>query len=138
MKYQQMGDHSYGILLEVGEECTVELARLIHQEHWGAGSISGIGAVSNVVLGFFSRERQSYQRQEFVGHYELVNCQGNFAWYDGKPLVHLHATIANEKFQTFGGHLLAATVTIAGEFFLNCSSVQWHRVKEGELYRLNF
>ncbi len=138
MKYQQIGENFYGVLLEVGEDCIQDLAKLVHQEHWGAGAIHGIGAVRNVVLGYFSPERQSYLRQEFGGHYELVSCQGNFSWYDGRPLVHLHATIADEKSQTYGGHLLAATISIAGEFFFRSSTIQWHREKVGELYRLTF
>src|SRR5258708_38205447 len=97
---------SYGWVLRIdaGEEL-VETLRAFAVEHdVRAGTLSGIGAVGEVELGFFLRESRSYVRRSFRGEHEILSLLGNFSVLDGEPYPHCHLALADRDFVAYGGH----------------------------------
>jgi predicted DNA-binding protein with PD1-like motif len=46
---------------------------------------------------------------------EITSLTGNVSIKDGKPLVHVHVTLADKKGNAFGGHLAEGTIVFACE-----------------------
>lgn len=82
-----------------------------------SGFFTVIGAVKNVVLGFYRQDARKYAEEEFDEPLEIVSCVGNVALKDGKLFVHAHACLSRKDKNTLGGHLVSARV-FAGEVFL--------------------
>lgn len=85
---------------------------------WGilGGSVSGIGGVRDVELGFWSSP--DYLRKTLAGNWELLSLLGNISSYEGRPFAHLHVSLADENFNVVGGHFFEARVTATAEIFL--------------------
>jgi predicted DNA-binding protein with PD1-like motif len=79
--------------------------------------ISGIGQLKNITLGYF-KEKGNYSPQKFSQPHELISLTGTLIIQDNEILPHLHVIIGDENKQTFGGHLLEATVEITNEIII--------------------
>jgi len=106
---------SYLVRLERGEEVLSSLADFAAEHVIGAGTILGIGALENVILGYYELATKTYHRKEFSGEYELVNLTGNFSLVDGHPFPHCHVTLGGVNYETIGGHLFQGRVAITCE-----------------------
>jgi hypothetical protein len=84
----------------------------------GAAWLTGLGAVSDVELGYYDLAARSYLRARLDGVFELVSLIGNVAWVDGAPIVHAHAALGDRDCRLRGGHLFAATVAVTVELQL--------------------
>lgn len=114
MNYREFGNY-YLIRLHRGEEVVSTLTDFVRTHSIQAGSVSGIGAVSDPSLGFFDPGTREYHQEEFSGGYEVVNLAGNISVLDGQEMLHIHATVADDNHQTRGGHLFKATVSVTLE-----------------------
>lgn len=103
------------LVLKKGEELISSLTAFLKEKNITAGSISGLGAVEKVDLAYYDLPTQTYQRKIFPDIYELVNATGNAALLDGKHFPHVHVSISDREYQTFGGHLFAAVVAATVE-----------------------
>jgi len=83
-----------------------------------SGSISGIGAVSEMTLRFFSPSTKLYEDRTFCEQMEIANLTGNISLMDGEPYLHIHITAGRSDFTTLSGHLLEAKLNGAGEFVI--------------------
>lgn len=101
--------------LDPGEEIGRTLTEWAVRENVRAGSISGIGAVGDVELGYFERERRDYVRRTFPGDHEILALTGNFSERDGQPFPHLHLVLSGPDFVAHGGHLFRGVITITCE-----------------------
>lgn len=90
-------------------------------------AVTGIGALTNVTLAYYDLDRKEFLTQEFSDRYELISCVGNIAIKDGEKFVHAHVTISDRDFKVYGGHLIEATVSGAGEFVIYPFSHEIHR-----------
>ncbi len=107
--------YGYVLRLDAGEELWAALKAFAAQENVRAGVLSGIGAASDVELGYFIRSSRTYVRRAFPGEWEIVALTGNFSELDGEGFPHCHITIGGEDFSTYGGHLFQATITVTCE-----------------------
>ncbi|OGC77751.1 MAG: hypothetical protein A2Z27_02510 [candidate division Zixibacteria bacterium RBG_16_50_21] len=114
MEYRKTS-HGYFIRLIRGEEIIGKLTELAEKEKIMSGFLFGLGAVANPKLGYFDLGAREYRSQTFKGDYEIVNLTGNISQLDGKPFIHAHMTISDEKCQALGGHLFSATIHATGE-----------------------
>ncbi|RMF05130.1 DNA-binding protein [Candidatus Woesearchaeota archaeon] len=80
--------------------------------------VEGIGALRNVVLGFYSLERKQYFQHEYPEHHELLLLKGNVTLKEGKPFLHAHAIIGKPNNACFGGHLVRGEVSATLEVFI--------------------
>jgi predicted DNA-binding protein with PD1-like motif len=77
-----------------------------------------IGAVSSYTIGAYDQKQQVYVTETETAEREIVNCTGNISMMDGKPFVHAHIVLGDEKGNTLGGHLFSETILFAGEISL--------------------
>jgi predicted DNA-binding protein with PD1-like motif len=74
-----------------------------------AGTVQAIGAVSELVVGYYRQDEKRYVTIPFPEHLEIGSAIGNVSLKDGKPFVHMHVTAARESGETVGGHLMEGT-----------------------------
>ncbi len=103
---------------DIGEELVSALTRFAYEKDIGSGTVTGIGALKNPVLGYFDLPKREYLRKEFEGNFELLNLTGNFAVIDSDIILHCHATISDADFRVFGGHLFRGEIAVTGEFYI--------------------
>ncbi|MCR4315059.1 MAG: DNA-binding protein [Planctomycetes bacterium] len=113
-------DKTLIIIFEKGEKLIERLTRFCEQENISAGTISAIGALENVTLGFFHTRTKSYDKKILKDEHELLSLVGNVSLGpDRKPFVHCHAVLGKDDFQTLGGHLFEGTVAVTVEMRLD-------------------
>jgi uncharacterized protein len=102
---------TYVLVLEYGEEAVSGIECFAVKQGLSAAQITGIGAFSDTVLGFFDWESKDYRKIPVHEQAEVVSLVGDVAQGpDGKPAVHLHAVVSRSDGMAMGGHLLEAHV----------------------------
>ena len=118
MEYRKF-ENTYFIRIQRGEEILACLADLCEKEGLTLGTISGIGAVGEVTLGVFDREKFASQSETYTGDFEIASCSGTLTTMEGKPYFHLHMVVGNpEKDVCHAGHLNRGVISLTGEFVL--------------------
>ncbi len=129
MRYEKVNG-GYLVRLELGEEVLTSLCDFIAKKRIGGGAVTGIGAVENVTLGYFDRNKVKYLEKKFPGVYELVNLTGNIAYVEGKPFVHAHVVISDRRMTPYAGHLFSGTIAVTGEFFISVAGKKFTRKQD--------
>jgi predicted DNA-binding protein with PD1-like motif len=83
-----------------------------------AGHLTGIGAVSDAVIGYFDPEKKAYLRNREKGQAEVLSLTGNLALYDNEPFFHVHVALGQRDGSGRGGHLFETTVRPTVELVL--------------------
>lgn len=103
--------------LSEGDDLSGAIAEFATVEHIRAAAIvMGIGMLRAATLGYWNG-------QEYVPHaldrpHELVALGGSIAEEDGRPSIHLHATVAGPDHRAVAGHVMSATVGVLAEIFV--------------------
>jgi predicted DNA-binding protein with PD1-like motif len=71
-----------------------------------------------VVLGFLDPEEKVYLKRTFDERMEVGGMNGNVGVTDGKPFVHLHASVSPRELLTYTGHVHEAKVGVVVEAFV--------------------
>lgn len=104
------------IRLKKGEELISKILEFCDRNQIDSAWFSGLGAASFAKLAFYDLVKKEYIRKEYTKPLEISALSGNAATLNGKKIIHCHAVLADENFQTFGGHLdeliVAATCEI--------------------------
>jgi predicted DNA-binding protein with PD1-like motif len=132
MKVKIIGEELICMILKTGEDIGEEISKYVKKNSIMSGSIEVIGAVKDVTFGVYDFKSNSYQRKNFPDCYELVSCGGNISYMDGKPFIHLHASISDHNFNVYGGHLFSCKVTATAEVFIHFGDNKLNRIKQGE------
>ena len=117
------------------EEVIASLKKIVSRENITSGHLTGIGAVNCVRLGYYDLATKGYYQKEFMDNFELLNITGNIAYFEGKPMLHCHVTIADHNLNVFGGHLDEAKVSVTVEIFLTETDAKIER-KMDENFKL--
>ncbi len=82
--------------------------------------ICALGMLRNVELAYYEypREVGQYLHKQLSGPFEVVSLKGDLALHEGKLVSHVHAVLADDKFNCFGGHLSKAEVNATLELFI--------------------
>ncbi|GKX29251.1 hypothetical protein SH1V18_17310 [Vallitalea longa] len=118
MEYKKFGN-KYVIRFDRGEEIVDSLAKLCKKEKINLGSVSAIGAASEVTLGIFNTLDKSYNASTLKGDHEITSIVGNISTMDGEVYLHLHINVSNHAKQVFGGHLNSAIVSATCEMIVD-------------------
>lgn len=116
-----------------GAEVIAALNDFVNAQSIASGRVSGIGAVSRAVLRFFNFATKGYVDQPFEEQMELSNLTGNIARKGDQIILHAHATLGRSDYTALAGHLSAATIHGAGEFFVVVSDVPMFKVHNDAL-----
>lgn len=126
-------ENAFAVRLEKGEEIAATLKRFCAEQKITLGSVSGIGAVRTLTLGFFNPSDRKYREETFEDFFEITSLSGNITTKEGLPYLHLHMNAAGNGFRTIGGHLIAATISLTGEIFIRTWDARVGRVMDEEL-----
>jgi predicted DNA-binding protein with PD1-like motif len=131
MKFRREGSRIF-IRLELGDEVHSSLAAVAGREGVSGGWFSGIGAASEVELGYYHLDRKDYERTFIAADVEIASATGSLGLVDGKPFVHLHAVVSDRTGMTRGGHLFRAITSATLEFVLLVADGPIERTRDEE------
>ena len=131
MQTKKIAD-GFVVKLDRGEQLVDSLIKFARQEKVDSGSVAGIGAVTNVTLGYFDREQKKYLQRKFEDVYELVSLLGSIASLDHQPILHLHIAISDRNYNLCAGHLFSAEVAVTAEVFVRAYPEPLLRKKDPE------
>jgi predicted DNA-binding protein with PD1-like motif len=122
---------TYVLVLEYGDEVASSVERFAVERGLSAAQITGIGAFSDALLGFFDWEKKDYRKIPVREQVEVVSLVGDVAQGpDGKPTLHLHVVVSRSDGMAMGGHLLEAHVRPTLEVVLTESPKHLHKRKD--------
>ncbi len=117
MEYQRFG-HQYVLRLDPGEEVRPTLLDFVRREDIRGGFFVAFGAFGRLKLQYFKTSLKRYEDHEINQQVEVVSLLGNIARENGKPVIHMHAAVADEQLKTYSGHVSDGTVRPTLEVFL--------------------
>ncbi|MFQ6091612.1 MAG: PPC domain-containing DNA-binding protein [bacterium] len=132
MRWRKTED-GYIVRLEKGEEVLSTLTQFVRQQNIQGGTVQGLGAVKDLVLGIFDPHKKEYVKRTFRENLELGNLTGNISYVDGNPMLHCHVTAAGADLRAFAGHLFSAIISATGEFVINPFTDRITRVLDEEV-----
>ncbi len=83
-----------------------------------AAWVSCVGAVQHASFAFYDQEALRYVPLESSEHHEIAGFQGNISMREGAPFLHAHATFADSRGATVGGHLRPGCVVWVAELLI--------------------
>ena len=109
---------TYAVVLDTGDEVTVALGNFVRDQEVEAASVTGIGAFSRALLGYFQWETKQYKQIAVEEQVEVLSLLGDVAVGEQGPTLHLHAVLGKADGSVVGGHLLEAHVRPTLEIIL--------------------
>ena len=109
---------TYLLVFHTGQEVMKGLLAFARKHDLTAGHLTGIGAISDAVVGYFDPQKKVYLKIQEKGQAELLSLTGNLANYDGEPFFHVHVALGLRDGSTRGGHLFEAMVRPTVELVL--------------------
>jgi predicted DNA-binding protein with PD1-like motif len=101
---------TYALVFDIGDEVMEGLRSFADAHELTAAQFTGIGAFSDVTLGYFDWASKAYEEIPVSEQVEVLTLAGDVAVKDGKPQVHAHVAIAKRDGTAHGGHLMRAHV----------------------------
>lgn len=98
-----------------GEDIPTEVTGFVRTHKVRSGVVTGIGAASDIELGYFHLHERRYARKRIKAECEVASITGNVAWAGPDPVCHLHAVVTDSRMRAWGGHLFAARVAATCE-----------------------
>ena len=92
------------VRVERGEEITRALTEFLKTEGIRAGTVTGIGGIADVDLGFYDLSSKTYLHRTIPGNLELVHYSGNITMVDDEPFIHAHAVVSGADYRAYAGH----------------------------------
>jgi uncharacterized protein len=132
MDYQPTKD-GFLIRLFRDEKVTDTLLTFIKEKKIQGGSVTGIGAIEKVTLGYFDRNKKQYLQREFADIYEVVSYTGNISYVKDEPFIHSHIVLGDREFQSHSGHFFEGTVAVTMEIFVRVTDDRIIREKDNDL-----
>ena len=114
MRAQQLpteSERTFALVFDKGDDPVTGLAAFARDERLTAARFTGIGAFSELVVGYFDRERKDYARIAIDEQVEVLSLTGDVAVDEREePQVHAHVVVGKADGSAHGGHLLEARV----------------------------
>jgi predicted DNA-binding protein with PD1-like motif len=124
--------NGYLMVLKQHQNLFDEIERLAIDEKIPSANFTGMGFV-NITFGYFNSNTKQYQPGEYAD-VELASLHGSIAWKDGKPSVHAHGVVGDQKFEAHAGHILKATVSTGSlEVMVTVHDKQFERRRDERL-----
>jgi predicted DNA-binding protein with PD1-like motif len=108
--HEQHGEQTFVLVFAKGDEVVAGLQQFAEEHRITAAYFTAVGALCDVALGYFERERKDYKRIPLREQVEVLSLVGNIALADGKPKLHAHVVVGKSDGSAHGGHLLEAHV----------------------------
>ena len=126
------GQQSYALVFERGDEAKSELERFAQEHHLSAAHFTGIGAFSDLTLGYFDWEQKQYQPIPIREQVEVASLAGDIALKDGEPEVHAHLVVGDAQGRAHAGHLIEGHVRPTLELILTETPAELRKLVDDE------
>lgn len=126
-------NNQYFISLAPGDEINSSFEKIAKLKGIESAWISGIGAITDMEMGYYDIENKNYIRKIFKDDYELTNLSGNITIKDGVVYSHTHINFSDREFNVLGGHLFAGKISAAGEFIMTVGLKPINRVFDNSI-----
>jgi uncharacterized protein len=123
---------TFAVVFDKGDEVIEKLLAFAREHRLSAAELTGLGALSDAVLGYFDWERKDYDRIPIDEQVEVLNLTGNIALADGEPRLHPHIVLGKADGTAHGGHLLEAHVRPTLEVIVTESPAHLQRRSDPE------
>jgi predicted DNA-binding protein with PD1-like motif len=100
---------TYLLVFHTGQEVMKGLLAFARKHKLTAGHLTGIGAVSDAVIGYFDPRTKTYLRDHEKDQAEVLSLTGNLALNGDEPFFHIHVALGWWGGPARGGHLFEAT-----------------------------
>ncbi len=110
---------TYALAFKTNDEVVFLLEQFAKGKNLKASQFTGIGAFSEVTLGFFDVEIKDYKKIEIKEQVELLSLIGDITLYKDQHKIHPHAVVGKKDGTAHGGHLLKAIVHPTLELIVN-------------------
>jgi predicted DNA-binding protein with PD1-like motif len=124
------GLKTFAVVFDKDEQAKESLMRFAVENRLRGAQITAIGAFSEVTLGFFDREKKSYQEIPLKEQVEVLSFAGNIVEKDGKPMLHAHVVVGKADGTAHGGHFLEGRVWPTLEMIIYETRAHLHRVHD--------
>lgn len=104
------GQRTFAVVLATGDEVMASLLAWARAANISAASFTGIGAFSQVTLGYFDMDARDYLRIAVDEQVEVLSLAGNVALAGHEPKIHAHVVVGKRDGTAHGGHLMDARV----------------------------
>ena len=132
MEYKRFGNKIL-VRVDKGEEIVGKLLDVCKAENVKLGSLSGIGATNNVVIGLFDTREKVYHKKEIKDDMEIAPLSGNITTMDGEIYLHLHINLGDKDNKSFSGHLNSAVVSATFECIIDIIDGTVEREKDEDI-----
>ena len=96
---------TYLLEFRTGQEVMQGLLAFARKHKLVTGHLTGIGAISRAVIGYFDPQTKTYLRHDEAGQAEVLSLTGNLALYNDEPSFHVHVALGLRDGSARGGHL---------------------------------
>ncbi len=127
-----MGLKTFALVLDKDEEVKESLMQFASENKLRGAQITAIGAFSEATLGFFDRQRKSYQEIPLKEQVEVLSFAGNIVEKDGSPMLHAHVVVGKRDGTAPGGHFLKGRVWPTLEMIVMEIPAHLRRLKDDE------
>jgi uncharacterized protein len=103
------------VRIDRGEELVESLKSICKEYEIKVATIAGVGATNKVTVGLFDVDAREYHSTELTGNYEITALLGNITTMKGETYLHLHISLGDAQYNSFGGHLNSATISATFE-----------------------
>jgi predicted DNA-binding protein with PD1-like motif len=106
----EMGERTYAIVFNKGDEVVEGLLSFAREEKVQASHFTAIGALSDVTLGYFNWTKKTFDKISIQEQVEVLSLVGNIVFDNGDPKLHAHVVIGKSNGTAHGGHLMEGHV----------------------------
>src|SRR6266566_2981216 len=113
MKSRELNDHgekTWLLVFDKDDEVIATLTGFAKTHAIQAAHFTAIGAFSEVVLGYFERDRKDYTKIPLREQVEVLSLIGDIATDRGTPKVHAHVVVGRADGAAHGGQMLEGRV----------------------------
>ncbi len=121
------GPKSFALVFDTGDEAMSGLLSFAKEHNLVGAHFTGIGAFSQLVLGYYDWEKKDYLKIPVDEQVEVVSLIGDVALEKDQPKIHAHVVVAKRSGVTAGGYLLEGSVRPTLEIVLTESPAHLRR-----------
>ena len=83
--------------LKKGDDLLQALTTICQEMGITLGEVKAIGAVSQARIGYYHQDTRQYEWLDLPRPLEILALEGNISLKDGKPFVHAHVMLSDER-----------------------------------------
>lgn len=101
---------TFAVVFGSNDEVRRGLLEFANTSRFSDAQLNAIGALSQVQLGYFDRQKKRYIEIPIKEQVEVLSLTGNIVQKDGKPRLHAHIVVGKADGTAHGGHFLEGRV----------------------------